>query len=43
MRNNPLPPFVLSETGIKLNDMAKIEVDEPNIEENSPVFPESGF
>ena len=31
IRNNLLPPLVLCDTGTKLNDMPKIQVDEPTI------------
>ena len=43
MKNNLLPPFILREAGIKLNDTPKIQTDEPTIDEHSLFFPETGF
>jgi hypothetical protein len=44
MKNNLLPPFILQEAGIKLNNTPKIQVDEPTIEEHLLLFPaENGF
>ena len=43
MKNNLLPPFILRQAGIKLNDTPKIQVDDPTIEEHSLLFPETGF
>jgi hypothetical protein len=43
MKNNLLPPFVLREAGIKLNDTPKSHVEEPTIKEHSMLFPEAGF
>jgi hypothetical protein len=43
MTNNLLPPFILRQAGIKLNDTPKIQVDDPTIEEHSLLFPETGF
>jgi hypothetical protein len=43
MKNNLLPPFVLRQAGIRLNDTPKIQVDDPTIEDHSMLFPETGF
>ena len=43
MKNNLLPPFVLRQAGIRLNDTPKIQVDDPTIEDHSMQFPETGF
>jgi hypothetical protein len=43
MKNNLLPPFILRQAGIKVNDTPKIQVDDPTIEEHSLLFPETGF
>jgi hypothetical protein len=43
MKNNLLPPFVLREAGIKLNDTPKSQVEECTIEEHSMLFPETGL
>jgi hypothetical protein len=43
MKHNLLPPFVLREAGIKLNDTPKFQLDDPTIEEHSMLFPETGF
>jgi hypothetical protein len=43
MKNNLLPPFILRQAGIKLNDTSKIQVDAPTVEEHSIMFPETGF
>ncbi len=43
MKNNLLPPFILRQAGIKLNDTPKILVDDPTIEDHSLLFPETGF
>jgi hypothetical protein len=43
MKNNLLPPFILRQAGIKLNDTPKIQVDAPTVEEHSIMFPETGF
>jgi hypothetical protein len=43
MKNNLLPPFVLRQAGLQLNDTPKIQVDDPTIEEHSILFTETGF
>jgi hypothetical protein len=43
MKHNLLPPFVLREAGMKLNDTPKFQSDDPTIEEHSMLFPETGF
>jgi hypothetical protein len=43
MRNNLLPPFVLKEAGVRVQDTPKIQVTEPTVEDHSISFPETGF
>jgi hypothetical protein len=43
MNNNLLPPFVLREHGIQINDTPKIQVDDPTVDNHSILFPETGF
>jgi hypothetical protein len=43
IRNNLLPPFVLREAGVKVQDTPKIQVTEPTMEDHSISFPETGF
>ena len=43
MSNNLMPPFVLLEEGIKLNDTPNIQVYEPTIEDHSLIFPDTRF
>jgi hypothetical protein len=43
MRNNLLPPFILREAGIKVQDTPKIQISEPTAEDHSIFFPETGF
>jgi hypothetical protein len=43
MRNNLLPPFVLRQVGMVVNDTPKIHVAEPTIDDHSIMFPETGF
>ena len=35
MTHNLIPPFIIQEAGIELNDVPKIHVKEPNIEDHS--------
>jgi hypothetical protein len=43
MRNNLLPPFVLHEAGIRVNNSPNIQVDEPTEAYHSICFPETNF
>jgi hypothetical protein len=43
MRNNLLPPFVMREAGIRVNDTPKIQTTEPTEEDHSIHFPETDF
>ena len=43
MINNLLPPFMLREAGIIVNDVPKIHVDDPTEEHHAICFKETGF
>jgi hypothetical protein len=43
MKNNLLPPFILRQAGIELNDTPNIQVDAPTAEEHSIMSPQTGF
>ena len=43
MKNNLIPPFVMREAGIRVNDTPKIQTDNPTEEDHSIHFPESDF
>jgi hypothetical protein len=43
MRHNLLPPFVLQQVGMVVNDTPKIHVAEPTIDDHSIMFPETRF
>ena len=43
MKNNLLPPFMLSEAGITVNDKAKIHLSDSSMDNHAIVFPETGF
>ena len=43
MNNNLLPPFVLREAGIIVDDVPKIHVDDPDVEHHSIYFTETGL
>ncbi len=43
MRNNLIPPFVMRETGIRVNDTPKIQTTDPTEEDHSIYFPETDF
>lgn len=43
MKTNLLPPFVLREAGVEVNDVPKIQVDDPTVEHHSIFFPETDF
>ena len=41
--NNLLPPFMLQEAGITVNDKAKIHMMNPMAEDHAIIFPKTGF
>ena len=43
MANNIIPPFMLREAGIKVNDTPKIHCDNPTVRDPAIKFPETGF
>ena len=43
MCNNLLPPFMLGEAGITVNDKAKIHMMNPTTEDHAIIFPKTGF
>jgi hypothetical protein len=43
MQHNLIPPFVMREAGITVNDTAKIHMESPSNEDHALVFPETGF
>jgi hypothetical protein len=43
MKHNLLPPFILRQAGMVVNEVPKIHVNEPTIEDHSISFPETGF
>ena len=43
MRNNLLPPFILREAGVRVQDTPKIQVNDPTVEDHSIYFPETGL
>lgn len=43
MHHNLLPPFILREAGIQCNDVPKIHVDNPTIDDHSIYFPDINF
>jgi hypothetical protein len=43
MKNNRMPPFVMREAGVKVNDVPKIHADDPTVVDHSICFPETGF
>ena len=43
MRNNPIPPFVMREAGIRVNDTPKIQTSDPTEEDHSIYFPDNVF
>ena len=40
MENNLIPPFLLREAGIVVNDIPKIHVDDPQVQDHSLYFPD---
>jgi hypothetical protein len=43
MKNNLIPPFVMTEAGVKVNNVPKIHTDNPTVVDHSICFPETGF
>ena len=43
MNNNLIPPFVMREAGVTVNDTPKIQCASPTEEDHSIMFPETGF
>ena len=43
MRHNLVPPFVIREEGIQVNDTLKIQVNDPTTSDHSIYFPDTGF
>ena len=43
MRNNLIPPFVMREAGIRVNDTPKIQTSDPTEEDHSIYFPDNDF
>ena len=43
MENNLIPPFIIREAGIELNDTPKIQIDDPDVEYHSVYFKETKF
>jgi hypothetical protein len=43
MKSNLIPPFIMRETGIQVNETAKIHRDDPSVEDHSVYFPETKF
>ena len=43
MMNNLLPPFMLKEAGVEVNDKAKIHAQDPTMEDHAITFGETGF
>lgn len=43
MSNNLIPPFVMREAGIEVNDTPKIQKNDPGVEDHSIYFPSTNF
>ena len=43
MKNNLLPPFIMREAGIQVNDVPKIQVPDPSIDDHCLYFSETDF
>ena len=43
MKNNLIPPFIMREVGIEVNDVPKIQVGDPSKRDHSIYFKETGF
>jgi hypothetical protein len=43
MSNNLIPPFILREAGITVNDVPKIQMKNPTVRDHALIFPETNF
>ena len=43
MKNNLIPPFIMREAGIRVNDVPKIQMKEPTIDDHAIIFEETEF
>ena len=43
MENNLIPPFILGEAGLQVNERAKIHTDDPTADDHSIIFPTMNF
>ena len=43
MNNNLIPPFIMREAGIQVNDVPKCQMDDPTIKDHSLYFEETNF
>jgi hypothetical protein len=43
MENNLIPPFIMREAGITVNDTPKIQVREPTVDDHAIIFEEGTF
>ena len=43
MDNNLIPPFMLRETGVTVNDVPKIQKEDPTVDDHMITFMEMGF
>ena len=43
MTNNLIPPFIMREAGVEINDQPKIHTKDPGVEDHSIYFPEAEF
>ena len=43
MENNLIPPFILREAGLQVNERAKIHTEDPTTDDHSITFPTTGF
>ena len=43
MENNLIPPFILQEAGLQVNERAKIHTEDPTADDHSIIFPTTSF
>ena len=43
MDNNPIPSFIMREAGVTVNEVPKIHVYDPSVEDHAVIFRETGF
>ena len=43
MENNLIPPFILREAGLQVNERAKIHTEDPTADNHAIIFPTTGF